>query len=160
NPSNDDNIFFAALDLRSAAAIVGEGIVLGPSPAPDSDVGANFTVTATLQDALGSPVTGRTVTFTVNAGPDAGVTGTAITDGTGHASFTYTGAAAGMDEILASFVDSQNHTQTSNTVLKRWILRDSPPTAVCQDVTRAVDATCHAVVQPAEVGGGSFDPDG
>ena len=160
NPSNDDNIFFSALNLRAAAAIVGEGIVLGPSPAPDSDVGKQFTVTATVQDDNGHPVSGRTVTFTVSAGPDAGVTGTAITDGAGHASFTYTGTAAGVDEIHASFVDSQNHVQTSNTVLERWIQRNTPPTAVCQDVTRAVDATCHAVVQPAEVGGGSFDPDG
>jgi len=159
NPSNDDNILFAALNLRAAAAIVGEGIVLGPSPAPDSDVGTVFTVTASVQDANGQPVVGRTVTFTVSAGPDSGVTGTATTDASGHASFTYTGAAAGMDEIHASFVDSQNHLQTSNTVLKRWIQRNFPPTAVCQDVTRAVDATCHAVVQPAEVGGGSFDPD-
>jgi len=160
NPSNDDNIFFAALNLRSAAAIVGEGIVLGPSPAPDSEVGTSFTVTATVQDENGHALANRTVTFTVSAGPDAGTTGTAVTDGSGHASFTYTGGAAGMDEIHASFVDSQEHVQTSNTVLKRWIQTNHAPTAVCQNVTRAVDATCHAVVQPAEVGGGSFDVDG
>ncbi|TMQ12251.1 MAG: HYR domain-containing protein [Deltaproteobacteria bacterium] len=160
NPSNDDNILFAALNLHSAAAIVGEGIVLGPSPAPDGDVGTTFTVTATVQDANGHPVSGRAVTFLVTAGPDSGDGATAITDASGHASFTYTGAAAGVDEVLATFVDSQNHTQTSNTVIRRWILRNSPPTAVCQSVTRAVDAVCLAAVQPAEVGNGSFDPDG
>ena len=31
NPSNDDNIFFAALFVKSATAIIGEGIVLGPA---------------------------------------------------------------------------------------------------------------------------------
>ncbi len=30
NPSNDDNIFFSALFIGSAAAVVGEGIVVGP----------------------------------------------------------------------------------------------------------------------------------
>lgn len=160
NPSNDDNILFAALNLRAAAAIVGEGIVLGPSPAPDSDVGTPFTVTATVQDANGHPVVGRAVTFSVSAGPDAGDGATVVTDATGHASFTYEGAAAGVDEIQASFIDSQNHLQTSNTVIKRWIQRNQAPTAVCQNVTRAVNETCVAVVQPAEVGGGSFDPDG
>ena len=160
NPSNDDNIFFAALNLRAAAAIVGEGIVLGPSPAPDSDVGTSFTVTAKVQDNNGGPIASRLVTFTAFAGPHAGTTGTAVTNASGHASFTYTGTAAGVDEIKATFVDSQTHVQTSNTVVKRWILSNHPPEAVCQDVTRVVDATCVAHVQPAEVGGMSFDLDG
>src|SRR6185436_2398105 len=157
NPSNDDNILFAALSVRGATAIVGEGILLGPSPAPDSEIGTPFTATARLQTGGGQPLAGRTVTFTVAAGPDAGVTGTAVSDASGRASFTYTGAATGMDEVRATFVDSQSHTQTSNTVLKRWIHTNHPPTALCQGVTRAVDPACRVVVQPAEVGGASFD---
>ncbi len=160
NPSNDDNIFFAALNLRAAAAIVGEGIVLGPSPAPDSDTGTPFTVTAKVQNDNGQPIANRLVTFTAFAGPHAGTTGTALTNASGNASFTYTGTAAGVDEIKATFVDSQNNVQTSNTVIKRWILSNHAPVAICQDVTRAVDAACVAHVQPAEIGGMSFDDDG
>ncbi len=159
NPSNDDNIFFAALDLRAAAAIVGEGIVLGPSPAPDGDVGTSFTATATVQNANGQPVAGRLVAFSVFAGPHAGTAGTALTNIAGQASFTYAGTAGGVDEVQATFIDSQNNLQTSNTVLKRWIVANHAPEAVCQDVTRAVDQACVAHVQPAEIGGMSFDLD-
>jgi hypothetical protein len=159
NPSLDDNIFFAALSLRASPPAVNETINLGPSPAPDTDINTSFTLTATVQDANGRPVSGRTVTFRVTAGPQIGVTGTATTNAAGHASFTYTGRAAGVDQIQASFVDSQNHVKTSNIVLKRWLAR-TPPEAICQDVTHAVNQMCLATVQPAEVGGRSFDPDG
>lgn len=159
NPSNDDNIFFAALSLRATPPAVNERITLGPSPAPDTDIDTSFTLIATVQDASGRPIAGRTVTFKVVSGPQAGVTGTAVSDAAGHASFTYTGRAAGMDECQASFVDSQAHVKTSNTVLKRWLAR-TPPEAICQDVTRAVNQMCLATVQPADVGGRSFDPDG
>jgi hypothetical protein len=37
---------------------------------------------------------------------------------------------------------------------------NSPPVAVCQDVGKTADATCTAAVAPAEVNGGSSDPDG
>jgi hypothetical protein len=160
NPSNDDNIFFAALSLRAAAAIVGEGIVLGPVPAPDGEVGTSFTATAQVQDAGGQPVAGRLVTFSVFAGPHAGTTGTAVTAASGHASFTYAGTAPGVDEIRATFVDSQGNVQTSNTAIRRWIQSNHPPEAVCEDVLRAVDESCVAHVLGAQVGGNSYDLDG
>ncbi len=160
NPSNDDNIFFAALSLRAAAAIVGEGIVLGPVPAPDGEVGTSFTATAKVQDAGGQPIAGRLVTFSVLAGPHAGTTGTAVTDMGGHASFTYAGTAAGVDELRATFVDAGGQVQTSNTAIKRWIQSNHPPEAVCQDVLRAVDESCVANVHGAHVGGFSYDLDG
>ncbi len=126
NPSTDDNIYFAGLFLGSTIAIVGEGIVLGP----DTDtniVGAEHTVTATVQDDAGAPVVGRQVDFEIIAGPHAGLTGQASTNGSGQASFTYTGISTGTDEIVASFIDSDQQRQTSNTVFKEWIPRDTPP---------------------------------
>ena len=119
NPSNDDNIFFAYFQI-SGAAIVGEGIVLGPASA-SNPVGTQHTVTAKVADENGDPVQGKLVTFEVTSGPNVGETGTDTTDANGEATFTYTGdGGAGTDEIEASFEDSQENTKTSNTVTKEW----------------------------------------
>ncbi|MCX9011789.1 MAG: Ig-like domain-containing protein [Candidatus Methanoperedens sp.] len=119
NPSGDDNVFFAALNLRSTTAVVGEGILLAPL-ASVNFVGEHHTVTATVQDANGNPIVGRDVTFTIISGPHAGQTGTAATDASGKATFTYTGTSVGTDVIEASFVNSQKQTITSNRVTKEW----------------------------------------
>ncbi|MEW6270206.1 MAG: Ig-like domain-containing protein [Thermodesulfobacteriota bacterium] len=120
NPSNDDNIFLAYF-VTSVPAVIGEGIVLAPVEATN-DVGTQHTVTAKVVNALGDPIVGRTVTFTVVSGPHAGTTGNQATDANGEASFTYTGTAVGDDQIEASFVDSNNDTKTSNTAVKHWVL--------------------------------------
>jgi hypothetical protein len=93
NPSSDDNIFFAALDVRSSAAVVGEGIVLSPTSATNP-VGQPHTLTGRVQDDNGNPIPNVTVTFHVTSGPNAGLTGTAVTDADGKATFTYTSSTA------------------------------------------------------------------
>ncbi len=120
NPSTDDNIFFAALNMKSAVAIVGEGIVLSPLSATNP-VGSQHTVTAAVKDDSGQAVVGRLVTFNVVSGPHAGQTDTDTTDSNGEATFTYTGTSAGTDTITASFVDSQQETITSNEASKIWV---------------------------------------
>ncbi len=119
NPSNDDNIFFGALSVTSAVAIVGEDILLGPVSAV-RPVGDTHTVFATLQDDNGSPIVGRLVTFEVTAGPHAGLTGIATSDLTGNASFSFVGATWGTDTLVARFTDSQGATETSNSVSVSW----------------------------------------
>jgi hypothetical protein len=119
NPSNDDNIFFAALDTRGTAALVGAGVLLSPSSATNP-VGSPHTLTATVQDQAGHPVSGVTVTFTVTSGPNAGVTGTAVTGADGKATFTYTSSVAGTDHIVASFHDATGALHSSNEVTKTW----------------------------------------
>ncbi|MFP2895227.1 immunoglobulin-like domain-containing protein [Corallococcus sp. 4LFB] len=157
NASNDDNIFFAALSLRSAVAIVGEGIVLGPTLAT-SDVGQSHTVTATLQDDLGRPLVNRMVSFLINAGPNAGRTGQAATDSTGHASFTYVGSGGvGRDQVQSSFVKNSGEVALSNLALKDWTQTKRPPTAVCRDLVLDAGATCGV---SGNVNNGSSDPDG
>ncbi|HKQ50108.1 MAG TPA: Ig-like domain-containing protein [Phycisphaerae bacterium] len=145
NPSNDDNIFFGAFGL-SGAAVLGEGIVLGPTGATNP-VGTEHTVTATVTNEQGQPVAERTVTFSVIAGPNQGVSGTVDTNGSGQASFTYSDAGGpGIDQIQASFVDSQEQTRLSNIVTKEWVVTcpltfdvlfgtSSPPnTPICSDI--------------------------
>jgi len=64
NPSQDDSIHFAALFIQSAIAIIGEGIVLTPAAATNV-ISTNHTVTATVQDDDGNPVSGKEVTFNI-----------------------------------------------------------------------------------------------
>jgi hypothetical protein len=156
NPSNDDNIFFGALYLASAAAVVGEGIVLGPTDATVF-VGQNHTVTATLQDDLGRPLANRTVTFKVTTGPSAGRTATATSNSLGKATFTYSAASAGTDELQASFVKSTGQTATSNVARVKWLQANQAPVALCQNLVLNADATCGA---SGSINAGSFDPDG
>ena len=123
NPSNDDNIFFAALNLASTTAVVGEGILL--SPVFDiNPVGTQHTVTAKVQDDNGNAIVGRDVTFTITAGPHVGQTATVATDANGEATFTYTGTTLGTDTIQAQMQDSSGTTVNSNPVKKKWVSSD------------------------------------
>jgi hypothetical protein len=126
NPSSDDNIFFGALDVRGGGAIVGKGVVLSPVSATNN-VGTPHTLTATVQDDNGNPISGVTVHFQVTSGPNAGTNGDAVTGTDGKAQFTYTSTAAGTDTIVASFTDAQG-THTSNEVTKTWQGSTPPPT--------------------------------
>lgn len=65
-------------------------------------LGQQVTETATLVDGGGNGLANAIVTFTVTSGPNAGQSGSAVTDQTGHASFTYTDTAPGTDIIVAS----------------------------------------------------------
>lgn len=120
NPSHDDNIFFAALNLRSTLTVVGEGIVLAPISATNI-VGTQHTLTATVHDDLGNPIVDRAVDFGIVSGPHAIIPAvTVLTDTNGEATFTYSGSSLGTDIIEARFVNSQGETVTSNQVTKEW----------------------------------------
>jgi hypothetical protein len=119
NPSSDDNIFFAAFIVRGTAAVIGEGITLGPTDSTNP-INTNHTVTAKVQDNNGAPVSGESVDFEIIAGPNVGLTATGVTDGAGEVSFTWTSSAAGTDVVVARFVDSQQQLKTSNEARKTW----------------------------------------
>ncbi len=82
-------------------------------------VGTNHTVTATVT-VDGKPLTNTAVHFAVIDGPHKGVSGTVVTAANGTASFTYKGTKAGKDFIVATFVDPEGKTQSSDTVTKEW----------------------------------------
>lgn len=90
-------------------------IELSP-PVATNELGTTHTVTATIDPAA----PGITVTFTVITGPNVGLTGTAVTNASGQASFTYASTLTGTDFIVAQFT-SGGVTQTSNTVRKEWV---------------------------------------
>jgi hypothetical protein len=77
-------------------------------------VGASHTVTATIQDSFGNPLSGLELTFTVSgANPTSG---TAVTDSSGMAAFSYTSTNPGQDTIVASSLNA-----TTNSVVKTWL---------------------------------------
>ena len=127
NPSNDDNIFFAAFFLQDTAVVVGEGVVLTPLSA-SHEVGTQHTLAATAQDAQGNLLQGRDVTFEILSGAHVGLNGTVATDAQGLAQFTYAGTLSGTDIIVARFVNSEGQTQTSNTVTVEWETKAIAPT--------------------------------
>ncbi len=72
-------------------------------------VGTSHTVTATLtqsQSGLGGPFVpfpGQTISFEITEGPDAGVTGSCVTDANGQCTFTFTNnGRPGTDTIVGS----------------------------------------------------------
>ncbi|MGH7767602.1 MAG: Ig-like domain-containing protein [Candidatus Binatia bacterium] len=140
NPSNDDNLFFAFLQV-SAAAVAPSNIALSPATASNT-VGAQHTVIASVTDRGGAPAPGTTVTFNVISGPNAGDNGTGATDANGQASFTYTGdGGVGTDQIRASFVTAAGDLRLSNIVTNDWTpVPNTPPVADPQSVTATEDA--------------------
>ncbi|MEW6321519.1 MAG: Ig-like domain-containing protein [Acidobacteriota bacterium] len=102
---------------------------VGLSPPTRTDIeGGTHTVIAKAESTGGTPVPGATVTFTIISGPNAGVTGSGVTNASGEATFTYTDAGPdgtyGTDRIQAS-IGSLN----SNIVEMIWTPKNRPPVA-------------------------------
>lgn len=87
---------------------------LSPTTATNN-VGISHTLTATLVDGSGNPMSGQTITFTVTAGPHSGTTGSGTTNSAGVATWSYVGKTVGTDTIVATGAE-----QTSNSVEKIW----------------------------------------
>jgi hypothetical protein len=94
------------------------------------------TVTATVL-LNGNPESGKSVTFNVDSGPNAGQTFTGSTDANGQVKFTYSDAGgAGTDSISATFVDDTNNTEKAlGTVTWNSLNGDQPDTGNGQDVS-------------------------
>jgi hypothetical protein len=91
-------------------------------------------VTATLAAGAAGGVGGQTIHFSILSGPNAGATSSAITDASGHATFTYIAAQGlgglGTDTIQASFGPDSQGDSISATATKVW--RDTtPPVVTC-----------------------------
>lgn len=140
-----------------AAAIGGLNVVISDvqlsPPTQTLSTGDNATVTAAVTEN-GSPAVGTTVSFEVTGGPNTGATGTAITDSSGDASFSYSSAADGVDTVQASFVDSSGSTQQSNLVTVTWEDTNDPPMVSAGGPYTGDEGT------PLALSGSATDPDG
>src|SRR5216684_3341534 len=92
-------------------------LTLAPATAGPNPLGTSQTLTATLLDSNGQPIPGKAVTFNVT-GANPG-TGSATTDASGHAVFTYVGANPGNDVAQAT-VTAPGVTLNSNTASISW----------------------------------------
>ncbi len=104
---------------RGAGLVVDSNITLDPALTLCKPINSMMCVTATVTEN-GSPVVGTTVTFTITAGPSAPLVGMGVTNGAGQATFCWTSAVIGVDNIIAQYVDSTGATQTSNTAAVEW----------------------------------------
>jgi hypothetical protein len=103
--------------VSGSGVTVSSDISLSASPSTQ-DVGGQVTLNATVKNGSGSPVAGAKVTFNFDSGPNTGVTGSAVTDSSGHASFTYTGShGAGTDSDSATFTNSAGAQEKATTTV-------------------------------------------
>jgi RHS repeat-associated protein len=99
-----------ALSLTGALPFT-DGLSLSLAGAPSApSVGSTETLTATL-GCGGQVFSGQTVTFAVTGANPA--TGTAVTNASGVATFTYTGHATGTDTATASFTGNSSNVSSS-----------------------------------------------
>ena len=88
--------------------------------------GTSHTVTVTVVDSGGAPITGVRVDFNVVSGPNIGINGNRTTNGIGQASFTYnSNGIVGVDQIEACFDDPNDDPDggaicTTLDALKFW----------------------------------------
>lgn len=99
--------------------------------------GQTHTVTATVAAGPDGGVSGVTVGFSIGSGPNAGASDSDTTDAAGEATFTYTAtqglAGLGTDEIEGCFTDSQG-TAACDTAQKRWV-DTTAPAVRCEPTT-------------------------
>ena len=95
-----------------------------------NETGTQHTVTAHVTDALGGAIAGVTVEFVVTV--NNATTGDDVTDVSGNATFTYTGATDGTDTITAfADVDGnglQGLDEPGDAATKTWSTTPIPPT--------------------------------
>jgi len=96
--------------------------------------GQTHTVTATLAAGAAGGVSGQLIHFAILSGPNAGATGSGMTNASGQASFTYPAlqglGGLGTDTIQASFGPDSQGDSISATATKLW--RDTtPPVVTC-----------------------------
>jgi hypothetical protein len=138
-------------------------IALSPATATLT-TGDQHTVITTAEDGSPlAPVPSALVTFSV-AGSNAGASGTCNpasceTDTNGQVSFTYTGTNAGTDSIVASFVDSNGETQTSNTTEATFEVPPNEPPVANAGIDQIIEQTGPGNTAVVLDGSGSSDPD-
>jgi hypothetical protein len=143
-------------------------IGLAPETA-DNPVGTSHTVTATARSTAGAGIPSVTIDIDVLTGPNAGKTGTGVSDANGEVDFTYTDTAGpGTDTIQAVIGKGTNNEVRSNIVEKNWLPPGGPGgPAACDmdgdgDIDRAdISAQLRLRGQAVPPGGpGDYDSDG
>lgn len=101
-----------------SSTLLGARLTLSPATAGPDVVGTAQAFTANLVDSSARPIANQSVTLTVTGANPGSQTQT--TDSGGSASFSYSGAIKGTDQVQAS-TSSGSITLQSNTVSVAWI---------------------------------------
>jgi Bacterial Ig-like domain (group 1) len=101
-------------------------IVLAPGSAGPIVTGTSQQIQATVTNNTGAAIANASVTFTVT-GPNK-TTGTATTNSSGIATFSYTGTNAGVDAVVATTTVG-SLSLTSNTSMISWVVQSVSVTA-------------------------------
>lgn len=110
------------------STVTSDTLALAPGNA-NLPVGATYTATATLLDPSGGRVPNVSVSFAVTLGPDAGRTGSAVTDAQGHAAFSFAGSQIGTDTLVATVANAAGGSFQSDSVTVSWSVADVCPSA-------------------------------
>ncbi len=78
---------------------------------------------------------GAHVAFTDSSGPNSGKMISGTTNASGDATATYTSTTSGKDTWMATFVDGNEQTQTSNPATVMWSGTPPPPTTVATSLS-------------------------
>jgi hypothetical protein len=95
-------------------------VVLSPASAGPLLTGTSQQILATVTDNTGAAIANATVTFTVS-GPNSTI-GTATTNASGVATYSYTGNNAGVDSVVATTTDG-SLSLTSNASMISWVMQ-------------------------------------
>lgn len=102
----------------------GSMLTLAP-PTQTHPVLSTATVTATFTNSCGQPLSNTAVQFKATNGPNVGLTGSGVTNGSGQATLTYSSTHTGTDTWGAS-VTNLAGSIPSNTVTVTWTISFAP----------------------------------
>jgi hypothetical protein len=128
----------AGLSVAGTVVVPNEvaAVSLQPQSAA-SPIGTPVTLTATATNASGSPVSGASMDFTLNAGPDAQAGQqfkSVTTNDAGQATFVLPGLSAGTDVAVAS-VGTTTGTVSSSSALVKFVAQPGDLTGTANQLT-------------------------
>ena len=148
----------------TSSVCIGPFLVLSPETSTGV-VCSSHTLSATAQrdSAPCEAWPGIEVTFEVLSGPNVGIIGSAVTDGNGVATISYTGSgASGVDQIRASFINPETSAvMTSNLVTRTWVAGGDRPViaqGASASLTVGRNSTCPNPANQLDLT--ATDPDG
>jgi hypothetical protein len=102
----------------------GSSLTLAP-PSQTDQVLSKATVTATFTNSCNQPLSNADVNFTILSGPNAGQSGSVVTNVNGQATFSYSSSKLGTDTLKAT-IQNLAGTIASNTVTVTWVVSFAP----------------------------------
>jgi hypothetical protein len=113
----------SATTTLSPTLVSNDTLTLLPSSAGPDVAGSTQTLTCVVKDVSGNPISGASVQFAVS-GVNA-TSGSANTDTTGTATFTYTGSQVGSDTVQASYAGYVSNTSSVTWVTPLQVISES-----------------------------------